>query len=169
MFFYLLLLFTLVPLTELGILVWIGTRTSVWFTLGIVVATGLLGAALARWQGWRTAAKIRSELQADRIPASALSDAPLIFLAGVLLITPGILTDILGFGLLVPPIRNYVKRLLVRRFNRHVAMQTDRFRASFRDFGDPFGNPPTGTHSAASKIIDVQIVDESAPDDSDSG
>ena len=47
MFFYLLLLFTLVPLAELGLLIWIGTQTSVWFTLGLVIATGVLGAALA--------------------------------------------------------------------------------------------------------------------------
>ena len=147
------LLFTVVPLVELGLLIWIGTRTSVWFTLGLVILTGLVGAALARWQGWRTATRIRKDLQLGRMPADAMLDAALIFVAGVVLITPGVLTDAAGFALLVPPLRRVVKRRLVAWLTRNFEVHSARFASSVKNFTD---GPPDQAH-AESRIIDVQV------------
>lgn len=109
MFFYLFLLFTLLPLAELALLIFVGSKTSIFFTIGVVVATGLLGTLLARWQGWRAVERIRGELQAGRPPSDSLVDGLLILIAGVLLVSPGFLTDVMGIFLLIPTMRNLVK------------------------------------------------------------
>ena len=165
MFFYLLLLFTLVPLAELGLLIWIGTQTSVSFTLGLVFATGVLGATLARWQGWRAAVRVRAECAEGRVPADAFLDALLIFCAGLVLITPGVLTDAAGFALLFPPVRGILKRRLVAWFKRHVRVQTEQFATSFRDWPRPGQDEPFATTDRSqifeTKVIETKIEEES--------
>ena len=168
MFFYLLLLFTLVPLIELGLLIWIGTRTSLWFTLGLVIATGVLGATLARWQGWRAAVRVRAELAKGRVPADAFLDALLIFVAGLVLITPGILTDAAGFALLIPPVRGMFKRRLVAWFIRHVQVQTEQFAASVRDFPTPGQDTPF-TPTGHSRIVDAKVIETRVEEESGPG
>ena len=114
MLFRLILLLTIVPLVELWLLLWISDRTSLLFTVGLVIVTGVLGAALARWQGLRTLTKIQSQLQDGKMPGDALFDGVLILLAAAVLVTPGILTDACGFLLLIPPCRQVVKGILRR-------------------------------------------------------
>ena len=109
MLFRLILLFTLVPLVELWLLISISRFTTIPGTIGIVLVTGFAGAALARYQGWQTWRRLQDELRAGRAPADALLDGLMIFIAGVLMITPGILTDAIGFALLLPPIRRLLK------------------------------------------------------------
>jgi UPF0716 protein FxsA len=127
MFFYLLLLFTVIPLVELAILIWIGNQTSLMFTIGLVLTTGLIGAALARWQGIYTALKIRLDLAAGKMPTDAVLDGLMIVVAGALLITPGLLTDLSGFALLVPPVRRMLRDRLKRWFAGRVHFQTAQF------------------------------------------
>src|SRR3990172_2867224 len=105
MLFYLFLLFTVVPLAELALLVWLGGQTEWWVPILLVVADGIAGALLWRWQGWKVITRIQDEMSAGKMPADALVDGLLVFLAGALLITPGMLTDAAGFALLIPPLR----------------------------------------------------------------
>ncbi len=112
----LLLLFTVVPMTELVILLWLADRTAWWFTLGLVVFTGILGAALARSQGFRCLREIQEQTARGELPARSLVDGLMILIAGAVLITPGILTDVVGFSLLIPPIRSLIRRWLMHRF-----------------------------------------------------
>ena len=128
---YLLLLFICIPLIELALLLYLASVTSIWATLALVVVTGVIGASLARHQGWQTYARIQQELAARRMPTESLLDAAMIFVAGALLLTPGLLTDLFGFSLLVPG---------CRRFYRHSASRwiRSRFRVQPfppRDFG----------------------------------
>ena len=123
MFFYLLLLFTLVPFVELALLLWLAGQVGWLETLLLVIATGILGATLARWQGLQTMFRIQREMQAGRMPGDALVDGALILVAGAVLLTPGILTDAFGFALLVPPIRNAMKRAAKGWFKKHVQVQ----------------------------------------------
>ena len=116
MFGYLLLLFISIPLLELYLLLRLADATSPLFTFGLVVATGILGASLARWQGVRTLLRIQQEVAAGRMPGEPLIDALMIFMAGALLLTPGLLTDLFGFSLLVPWCRRGYQRLLGRYF-----------------------------------------------------
>jgi UPF0716 protein FxsA len=116
MLFRLFLLFTLVPLVELVLLLEIGQRLGAWPTLGLVVLTGALGACLARLTGLHTLQKLRDDLVRGVPPVARLFDAALIFAAGLLLITPGILTDGAGLALLLPPVRDAIRKYLKHRF-----------------------------------------------------
>jgi len=114
--FRLLLLFIMVPLAELALLIEVGKRIDVGPTLGLIVVTGLVGAWLARREGLRTLTRIRTDLAAGRLPADQLIDALLILIAGALLVTPGIMTDVVGFLLLIPPVRGGLRNHLKTRF-----------------------------------------------------
>lgn len=108
----LLLLFTLLPLGELALLLRTGERIGALPTLGIVFLTGVVGAALARWQGLRTLRRLQEELGRGGIPTAPLFDGAMILVAGCLLVTPGLITDTVGFLLLVPPVRALLARAL---------------------------------------------------------
>ena len=129
MLFYLLLLFIVVPFVELALLLKLADLTNWWYTLLLVIVTGVLGTWLARSQGLRTYRKIQQSLSAGQMPTDSLIDAAMIFVAGALLLTPGILTDLLGFSLLFPFTRRLYRRWLVNRFKARFTMQTT-FRSS---------------------------------------
>jgi len=117
----LLLLFIVLPAVELALLIEVGTRIGTPATIGIIVGTGVAGAALAKHQGLRTVGRIQEELDTGALPTGALVDGVIILIAGALLITPGLLTDVAGFLCLVPVTRALVKRALQHRFERAVA------------------------------------------------
>ena len=118
MFFRLLLLFTVVPLVELFLLLRIGRWIGALATVALVVLTGALGAWLARTQGLRTFQRVQREWQGGQVPTEALLDGLLILIAGAVLLTPGLLTDLLGFFLLTPWGRRTVRQAVARRFRR---------------------------------------------------
>jgi len=122
-FVRLLVLFTVVPIVELLLLVELGRHVGLAPTLALVLGTGILGAALARWQGLATLRRIQADMEAGRVPTGPLVDGLLILVAGAVLLTPGLLTDLLGFALLVPAIRQLVRRRLSRAFRTR--MQRD--------------------------------------------
>jgi len=120
MFLRLLLLFTIVPLIELYLLIKIGGVIGVVPTIAIVVSTGVLGAWLARWQGLAVLRRISDEMAAGRLPTDALIDGLLILVAAAVLLTPGLLTDSLGFVLLVPASRALVRKVVAAAIARRV-------------------------------------------------
>jgi UPF0716 protein FxsA len=120
-FFKLVLLFTVLPLVELYLLIQVGQVVGGLNTIALVLFTGMLGAYLARLEGLRTMIRAQENLRAGVVPAEELVDGVLIFMAGAMLITPGILTDGMGFLILFPPTRRYFKILLRRWFDRAVA------------------------------------------------
>jgi UPF0716 protein FxsA len=117
----LLLLFVLVPVMEMLLLIEIGRHIGTLPTLGLIVLTGVVGASLARWQGLAVLRQVQAETSAGQIPAGPLIDGMLILIAGAVLMTPGILTDIFGFLCLIPGVRSLFKRELRRRFEGAVA------------------------------------------------
>jgi UPF0716 protein FxsA len=116
-----LLLFILVPLLELYILIKIGGYLGAFQTVALVVLTALLGVVLVRFEGLKTLQQIRQSLSQGIVPAEEMVDGVLIFVGGILLITPGVLTDLFALVLLVPYTRTIFKRWLRRRFDRMVA------------------------------------------------
>jgi UPF0716 protein FxsA len=112
--------FVIVPVAELALLIRLGQWAGLLPTLLLVVATGVLGAALARREGLRTLLRIRADLRGGRFPMGRLLDGVLILFAGALLLTPGVLTDLVGFALLVPGSRGALKRLVAGRIRRMV-------------------------------------------------
>jgi len=114
------LLFVLTPLVELAILVYLGTLIGALYTILIVVATGILGAFMARNQGLATLSRIRGSIERGIIPSNEIFDGALILAGGLLLLTPGIITDIIGFAMLVPQTRRIIGRWLRSLIRRRI-------------------------------------------------
>ncbi|MGG3841395.1 FxsA family protein [Anoxybacillus kestanbolensis] len=111
-----LLLFIVIPALEIVVLVLSGKMIGVWPTFSLIVATGIIGAFLAKRQGLYTLERAKHELMNGRIPSDALLDGVCILVGGTLLLTPGFITDIAGFILLFPFAREKMKPWLVRVF-----------------------------------------------------
>ena len=103
------LAFTIIPVVEIYLLIQIGSAFGVFTSIALVVFTGFLGAYLARIQGLQTLFRIQESLKEGRMPSGELLDALLIGVAGLVLLTPGFLTDTVGFVLLIPSSRNAIK------------------------------------------------------------
>jgi len=114
--FTFLLLLVLWPLVEIAVFIqvvhWIGVLDA----LALMLVVSLAGAWIVKRQGMGTVARMRTELDAGRVPASAMLDGALLLLAGMLLLLPGFVGDAFGLLLLLPPVRAVVKLWLVRRF-----------------------------------------------------
>lgn len=133
------LLFVGVPLLELFILIQLGQVMGLWPTIGLVILTGLAGAALARLEGLRTLWRIQERLTSGQLPGSDLFDGLAILLGGALLLTPGILTDLVGFSFLFPPTR----KLLLGRIRRSMEKGIRSGNIQVMHFGG-FGSGPGG-------------------------
>lgn len=116
------LLFILLPMVELVLLLVIADHTSAMFTIGLIVLTGVVGAWLARHEGTQCVRRIQSELAEGQMPGDSLVDGMMILVAGAVLITPGVITDVFGFALLIPPIRALLKRYVRTRFQHHIVV-----------------------------------------------
>jgi UPF0716 protein FxsA len=110
--------FIIMPIVEIMLLFKVYEAFGFVDTVGIVILTGAIGAFLARTQGWLVMRDIRRDLAVGIMPAPRLIDGVMILIAGVLLITPGLLTDSVGFLLLVPFVRAVIRRWLQRRFEQ---------------------------------------------------
>jgi len=148
------LLFTIVPALELYVLIQIGERIGGLATLVMLFATGILGAALARAEGLRVLRTWQSSLAAGTVPPDGVISGALVLLGGVLLISPGVLTDVAGLLLLVPVVRRPIARYVASRLERAVATGTVRVVQMRAAPGDPFSGvrrPP-----ARPDVIDVE-------------
>ena len=109
------LAFTIIPIIEIYLLIEIGSMFGALTAVTLVILTGFLGAFLARMQGLQTLYRIQDSLREGRMPSGELLDALLIVIAGLVLLTPGFLTDSAGFLLLIPATRNSIKYWLRRQ------------------------------------------------------
>ena len=109
------LAFTIIPIIEIYLLIEIGSVFGALTAVTLVILTGFLGAFLARMQGLQTLYRIQESLREGRMPSGELLDALLIIIAGLVLLTPGFLTDSAGFLLLIPTTRNSIKYWLQRK------------------------------------------------------
>jgi UPF0716 protein FxsA len=112
---YIFLALVLVPLVEIGVFIELGDWLGLWPTLGFVVLTAIIGAALLRHQGLKTLARAQASLRDNRLPLREIFDAFCLFAAGLLLLTPGFVTDALGGLLLIPIVRTWLRLILARR------------------------------------------------------
>ncbi|MCG8530765.1 MAG: FxsA family protein [Desulfovibrionales bacterium] len=117
MFGRLFLLFTIIPIVELYTLTSVGSVIGFFPTVGLVILTGVVGAYLARMEGFHTMQKVRQSLNAGAMPADEMVEGLLILIAGLLLLTPGFLTDFIGLALLLPVTRKPFARWLRKQFN----------------------------------------------------
>lgn len=102
---WLLIAFIAVPLIEIALFIQVGGFIGLWPTLLIVIVTAVLGARLVKSQGLREMANLKGSLNEMRDPTEPLANGAMILFSGALLLTPGFFTDIIGFALLLPPVR----------------------------------------------------------------
>ncbi|MGD8699283.1 MAG: FxsA family protein [Gemmatimonadales bacterium] len=123
MFRRLLLLFIAVPIVELAVLIQLGRLIGLWPTLGLIAITGIVGAMMASREGLRAWHAFQTELAQGRMPGRPILDGLSIFAGGALLLTPGLLTDVLGFTLLARPTRRWIQNRVVDRLGGRLMRQ----------------------------------------------
>jgi len=116
----LVLLFTIVPLVELYLLLFLGNLMGFWPTVLLVLLTGVVGAWLAKREGLRVFRKYRDALSEGRMPEEGVLGGLLVLVGGVLLVTPGVLTDLTGLALLFPPTRRIIAAHMRARFEKRI-------------------------------------------------
>ncbi|MBO6886795.1 MAG: FxsA family protein [Thalassospira sp.] len=178
--FYFLAIFVAMPIIEIAVFIQAGELIGLWPTIGVVVLTAIIGTSLMRAQGLQTLAKAQSQMDQGEMPIGALFDGICILIAGVLLLTPGFVTDTFGFLLLVPPLRQLIGAKVIMKL-----VQSGKIRTNFRGAtyssggqGGPNGRGPNGAggHGAgghggarprgAGPIIDGDFEDVSPNDPS---
>lgn len=111
----LVLLFIVGPIVELYVIIQVADVIGGWQTVALLLVESILGAWLMKREGRGAIRKIQARLEAHQLPSKEVVDGALIVFAGALMLTPGFLTDILGFLLLIPPTRAVVRAALLRR------------------------------------------------------
>lgn len=170
MFPRLLLLFIGIPLIELVLFLLIGSRIGPVATIATVILTGILGATLTKRQGLQVLANYRQALAERRMPHAEVVEGLMILVAGAMLLTPGFLTDAIGFALLVQPIRAALCAIAARSLKDRVTVSVGGM-SGFPGAGAPTGGNPTAAGSpsrSAGKpplrdrpVIDVEAEVES--------
>jgi UPF0716 protein FxsA len=155
------LLFTLVPLVELYLLVSIGGWMGVAPTIALVAVTGILGAWLAKREGRKALASYREALTQGRMPEDGIVSGLLILVGGVLLIAPGVLTDLTGLALMIPPIRRGVAKLVTQRVQARLQSGELQVMHIGSGFGSGFG-APLDERPSAPGVVDVEVVESDA-------
>jgi UPF0716 protein FxsA len=150
MFRFLFLLFLIIPIVEIYVLIQVGDVIGALPTVLLVVATAVLGGFLLRLQGFQTLQRAQQSLASGQIPATEMLEGVCLVIAGAMLLTPGFVTDTLGFLLLIPNIRRLVIKHMAKNSrilytqNRSGAFSQQRYRSDYRD-GD---------------VIDGEVVDD---------
>jgi len=123
-------LFILVPIIELQLLLLVHEKIGFLNTLALVFVTGILGVNLAKREGLYIFKEIQKKLSVGEMPTSELVDGLIILVGGVLLITPGVMTDIFGFSCLIPFIRKLYKSILSRVFKNKITVYSHQSRST---------------------------------------
>lgn len=138
MFLKFFLLFTIVPSVELWLLFQVKEMLGLFETIYLVLLTGIIGASMAKKQGLLVIQSIQSDIQNGQMPQHTLVEALLVLIGGVLLITPGVMTDFFGFSLIIPTTRRLWVPFVQRWFKNRINIQGTMF-------GAPFPNAPNPT------------------------
>ncbi|WP_338048264.1 FxsA family protein [Pontibacillus yanchengensis] len=109
-----LLLIIIVPAMEIGILVWAGNLIGPWWVILLIISTGILGAYLAKQQGLETINRARDNVQMGMTPQDEMINGVCILIGAAVLLTPGFITDAIGFTLLIPATREPIKKALMK-------------------------------------------------------
>jgi UPF0716 protein FxsA len=151
MFFKLFILFVTVPIIELILLIEVGKTISWQLTVLIIFITAIIGARLTKIQGSQTIQNVKSTLKMGKIPHREVLDGLMIIVAGALLLTPGFLTDFVGFSLLIPKLRSYLRRFLKSFLKNKMIVRTS------ADFNQ---NKTASNWKKDESVIDAEIIED---------
>jgi UPF0716 protein FxsA len=160
----LLLLFIGIPILEIAVFIRVGDLIGLWPTIATVLLTAMAGTALLRHQGLATLAKARANLDAGALPVKEIFDGACLLVGGVLLLTPGFVTDAMGLALLMPPVRTVLRRFLSTRIKTEVHMRGADSGGGATNMNPGAARRPGGTSSGRSDIIDGDFVDVTPED-----
>jgi len=156
------LLFTVVPLIELSLLLFVGAHLGLGATVALVLFTGLVGAWLAKSEGLRVFRRWQEAIAEGRLPEEGVLSGLMVLVGGVFLITPGVLTDVLGFALMLPASRRWIANHIRRRMERQIETGSVQvFTFGFQN-GFPGARLPGVMEPGPGGIIDVQgeVIDD---------
>jgi UPF0716 protein FxsA len=122
----LVVLFLVVPIAEIAVIIEVGRAIGGWETLVLLVAESLLGGWIVRREGLRAWRALRQTFAQGMLPTRELLDASLVLVGGTLLLTPGFLSDVVGFFFVLPPTRPIARRVTLALLRRRVARRTTR-------------------------------------------
>lgn len=159
----------LIPLADALFLVYVASQFSWQFTVALVVLTALLGMVFVRAEGRRTLRTLESKLQAGEVPSNQLLDGAMLIAAGAFLLTPGLITDAIGFLLVLPPTR-YAIREVAKRWvvTPYLDKRTGGFATgNVYTFGFPNPSESGGGSSRTVYDVDAEFTDIDIEDDDD--
>ena len=151
MFLKLLILFISVPIIELFLLIEVGKKISWELTVLIIFITAIIGARLTKIQGSQTIRNVQSALRMGKIPHREVLDGLMILVAGAILLTPGFLTDFVGFCLLIPKLRSYLREFLKNFLKNKMIVRTS---AGFNQ------NKTASNWENNESVIDAEIIED---------
>jgi UPF0716 protein FxsA len=131
MFRLLFVLFIIIPIIEISVLMQVGELLGLWPTIGIVILSAWVGAKYVRQQGLATLQSVQSKMAEGEMPSSEIVTGLMLLIAGVLLVTPGFVTDIFGLSLLVPSVRQMIAASVQKHINVHGHVAVNSAGASF--------------------------------------
>ena len=103
------------PLIEIAVLIMVGSSIGVFPTIALIILTGILGTILLKIQGFSVLSRIRTEMERGEAPDKSLADAAMIAIAGLFLILPGFVSDVIGLALFLPPVRALIRSVIGKR------------------------------------------------------
>lgn len=164
MFAKLVALFTIIPAIELALLTLMGIYVGFWPTLALIVVTAFGGAYLGKAQGMSAWKRINEELATGALPEDSILDGLAVLIASALLLTPGVLTDFVGFGLLIPATRKPIKAFAKTRLKRWMAKQDSPVSTYYS-----FSSAAFGGEDDPFQVVDPVYFDTSASEPSSGG
>lgn len=158
----LLIAFIGMPLSEIAVFIQAGALIGLWPTVLAVILTAVIGTALLRHQGLSTLKRAQDSLKKGEVPVGALFEGLCLLIASLLLLTPGFITDSIGFVLLIPVLRRFIGGVIVTRLAAHQKNRggTASFTADFSGSPDPFrGGTDPGGPSESGPVIEGDFTD----------
>ena len=163
-----LLLFIALPIAEIAVLIKVADVIHLGPTIGLIILTAIIGVYLLRRQGLSSMMRAQSSLNEGRLPVESISDAVGLLLAGAFLLTPGLITDSLGFALLVPAVRHGIASHLFKKAAKSSNIHVDMFGMGGQQ--GPDGNPfdgfpprPSDPRSDSGPVIEGEIIEPKSP------
>lgn len=147
--------FALVAVAEMATFFWVESQIGLAWALGLALTTALVGSFLVKRAGLSVLTRMQTKMGQGQVPGRELSDGAAILVSGAFLISPGFITDILGFLLLVPPVRDVVYRIVSKRVSARVAVFTGGSTSTNQRWvgsSDQLGDAPP-------EVIDVESLD----------
>lgn len=153
---FLFLLFIIVPIIEITLLIQVGQAIGAWYTLGLVLLSAFIGVNMLRYQGLATLTRAQERLNHQELPGQEMVEGIILAVGGAMLVTPGFVTDLMGFSCLIPQLRQLLAKALMGRFTLIVA--------SGQSSSGPFGpqDAPGGRSPQGGDVFEGEVVDSSA-------